>query len=124
MNSVNTTTPVGPPRKPRVSFLRILLLLIPALLLFCAILILWILRPHEEPRSPRSACIANLKQIQGAKDQWALEHKKHPTDIPADADLFGQDRYIAVKLACPEGGKYALGAVAEKPTCSIAGHTS
>ena len=44
--------------------------------------------------SQTNACIANLKQIQGAKATWALELKKVDTDTPADADLFGATAYI------------------------------
>jgi hypothetical protein len=126
LNSENTPDQAGPPRRKRVSYLRVLLLLVAALVLFCGILILcneFLVSWDGEPRSPRSACIANLKQIHGAKDQWALEHKRLPTDTPADTDLFGRDRYIFVKPVCREGGTYTLGAVAEKPACSIAGHT-
>ena len=39
--------------------------------------------------SQRNACIANMKQIEGAKSTWALENKKTGADVPADADLFG-----------------------------------
>ncbi len=124
IKSANTTVvQAGPSRKAQVSLLRVLLLLIPALALFCMIFILWILRWDKLPVSPRSACIANLFQIQGAKDTWALENKKLPTDTPAEADLFGKDKYIVGKLICREGGRYTLGAVGESPTCSIPGHT-
>ena len=37
--------------------------------------------------SQKNACIANLKQIDGAKNTWALEQKKVNADVPADADL-------------------------------------
>ncbi len=112
-----------PPRKPRVSVLRVLVLLIPALVLFCTILILWILRPHVHPASPQAACIALLKQIEGAKATWALEGRKLPTDVPVAGDLFGEGRYIVKTPRCPAGGDYTLGAVREKPRCSIPGHT-
>src|SRR5881398_148081 len=58
--------------------------------------------------SQRNACIANMKQIHGAKATWALENKKNSADVPADADLFGADKYIAKKPACPAGGNYVL----------------
>jgi hypothetical protein len=69
----------------------------------------------------RSSCIANLKQMAGAKATWALEFKKAPTDRPADRDLFGEDKYLRQKPTCPAGGHYRLGAVDEKPACSIGG---
>jgi competence protein ComGC len=68
------------------------------------------------------ACVANLRQIEGAKAQWALEHKKENTDVPTEADLFGADKYIRERHACPAGGVYTLNRVERKPTCSVPGH--
>src|SRR5882672_8065003 len=75
--------------------------------------------------SQKNACIANLKQVEGAKATWALEQKKVTTDTPADSDLFGATQYIRDKPACPGGGTYALNQVDTKPTCtqSSAGHS-
>ena len=75
--------------------------------------------------SQKNACIANLKQIDGAKNTWALEQKKVNADVPGDTDLFGQSLYIREKPSCPASGTYALLSVIEKPTCtqSTVGHT-
>jgi prepilin-type N-terminal cleavage/methylation domain-containing protein len=70
--------------------------------------------------SQKNACIANLKQISGAKATWALENKKVDADVPTDAMLFGNANYIRVKPACPGGGAYTLGDVATEPVCSLA----
>jgi prepilin-type N-terminal cleavage/methylation domain-containing protein len=69
-----------------------------------------------------TACINNLKTIEGAKGVWALEMKKGDADVPTDADLFGLDRNIRDKPACPGGGTYDLKSVSEKPTCTVPGH--
>jgi prepilin-type N-terminal cleavage/methylation domain-containing protein len=69
--------------------------------------------------SQKNACIANLKQIQGAKATWALEMKKIYTDTPADTDLFGNTQYIRTKPECPGGGTYTLNNVATDPACSL-----
>ena len=69
-----------------------------------------------------NACIANLKQVEGAKANWAMENRKTNADTPVDADLFGANAYIRVKPICPGGGTYALNTVATVPTCTIAGH--
>src|SRR6476469_6475414 len=37
--------------------------------------------------SQANACINNLRLIDGAKQQWALEAKKASTDTPNDTDL-------------------------------------
>jgi prepilin-type N-terminal cleavage/methylation domain-containing protein len=72
--------------------------------------------------SQTNACIANLKQIEGAKATWALEQKKANSDTPVDGDLFGATSYIREKPLCPAGGTYALTAVDAKPTCTVALH--
>jgi prepilin-type N-terminal cleavage/methylation domain-containing protein len=73
--------------------------------------------------SQKNACIANLKQIDGAKNTWALENKKVSTESPATTDLYGPTLYIRDQPTCPAAGTYALGTVSEKPTCTIGGHT-
>jgi prepilin-type N-terminal cleavage/methylation domain-containing protein len=73
--------------------------------------------------SQRNACIANLKQIDGAKNTWALENKKVNTHVPVDSDLFGATLYIREKPACPANGTYSLEQVDAKPECTIGNHT-
>ena len=73
--------------------------------------------------SQKQACIANLKQFEGAKATWALENKKVNTDSPSDADLFGATLYIREKPLCPAAGTYTLGAVSAKASCTITGHS-
>ncbi|HEU0009664.1 MAG TPA: prepilin-type N-terminal cleavage/methylation domain-containing protein [Verrucomicrobiae bacterium] len=70
----------------------------------------------------RTACINNLRVIEGAKSIWALENKKGDADVPTDADLFGPNSQIAKKPDCPGNGTYTIGAVSEKPTCSVPDH--
>ena len=71
--------------------------------------------------SQKSACIANLKQIDGAKATWALEMKKTNADSPADSDLFGNTQYIRTKPECSAGGTYGVEKVDTKSTCSLGG---
>ena len=69
-----------------------------------------------------NACINNLRQIDGAKQQWALENKKETADTPTAQEL---DTYLPRSfntLKCPAGGVYTISAVGEKPTCSIPRH--
>src|SRR3981189_525237 len=61
--------------------------------------------------SQKNACIANLKQMDGAKASCALEQKKNNADTPVDTDLFGSTSYIRDKPVCPGGGAYTLAAV-------------
>lgn len=69
-----------------------------------------------------NSCIANLKQIEGAKQQWAVETKQASTDTPADSDLFGATLYIKQKPECPASGTYTLGAVSANADCDVADH--
>ena len=69
--------------------------------------------------SQQNACINNLRQIDGAKNEWALEKGKKATDVPTKSDLLP---YLRSWPVCPQGGTYTVGAVNEKPTCSIPGH--
>ncbi len=71
----------------------------------------------------RTACQQNLRAMEGAKANWALDYKKSNADVPGDGDLFGADKYIRDKPMCPAGGTYSINAVADKPTCTIADHT-
>jgi len=73
--------------------------------------------------SQKNACIANLKQIDGAKNTWALEMKKVNGDTPNDSELFGTTLYIREKPSCPANGSYTLGVVSDKPVCTVGGHT-
>jgi prepilin-type N-terminal cleavage/methylation domain-containing protein len=69
-----------------------------------------------------SACVNNLRLIDGAKQQWALENNQEETAEPAEDDV---TPYLkgGVMPACPAGGAYALNAVNADPTCDVAGHT-
>ncbi len=54
--------------------------------------------------SQTNACIANLKQIEGAKANWALENKKTSSSTPGATDLYGASAYISRTPECPGGG--------------------
>lgn len=68
-----------------------------------------------------NACVNNLRQLDGAKEQWRLENHKSTNDVATWEDVLP---YLRQKLACPQGGAYILGRVAEPPRCSFGGtHT-
>jgi prepilin-type N-terminal cleavage/methylation domain-containing protein len=70
-----------------------------------------------------NACINNLRQLDGAAQQWALENKQPSTatytltyDITPYIKLDSQGNIPA----CPANGTYSPGAsVAGHPTCSL-----
>lgn len=68
-----------------------------------------------------AACLNNLRLIESAKEQWALENKKHASDRPAWTDLrpyVGHGAENALPT-CNRGGVYYLGSVGETPRCSL-----
>ena len=75
----------------------------------------------------KNSCVANLKQIDGAVQQWALENKKAATDTYALTDTTVLAYLKGSTLpACPGGGTYSAGTtVSGAPTCSLSadGHT-
>ncbi|HXS69189.1 MAG TPA: hypothetical protein VN761_10125 [Candidatus Polarisedimenticolia bacterium] len=68
-----------------------------------------------------STCINNLRQIQAAKQQWALENNRTADAIPTPPEIAA---YLPNHQMpeCPGGGRYTLNAVNVAPTCSIPGH--
>lgn len=72
--------------------------------------------------SRAKTCIANLRQIEAAKEQWAMEMKKGATDTPAQGDLTPD--YVKNWPSCPSGGTYTINNVATNPTCSVGGSHS
>jgi prepilin-type N-terminal cleavage/methylation domain-containing protein len=72
--------------------------------------------------SRQKVCSLNRKGIDSAKLRWATETHQPETASPTDDDIFGADRYIEHKPACPARGSYSLNAVHEKCTCNATGH--
>ena len=69
----------------------------------------------------KNACINNLRQIDGAKEQWGLEKKVSSTAATVATEV---DEYIKGGAPkCPSGGSYTYGAVDTAPSCSITGHS-
>lgn len=67
-------------------------------------------------------CVQNLRAMDFAKEQWATENEKQPTDVPKPEDINSLMDKPVDSLACPLGGKYSINAVGEKATCSVPGH--
>lgn len=67
-----------------------------------------------------NTCMNNLRLIDAAKQQWALENNKTATDVPAPQDLLP---YLVNNSfpVCPSGGIYTINAVGVSPSCSIHG---
>jgi chromosome segregation ATPase len=77
-----------------------------------------------DAEAARNQCINHLRQIDAAKNQWALENNKTADAVPTAQDIAP---YIKLDAdgnipGCPSGGTYTIGAVGVNPTCSIPGH--
>ena len=80
--------------------------------------------------SQMNACINNLRQIDGAKQQWALETKQLATATPVEADIgpFLGRAASTTGVVCPSGGagaafgtSYTINALTVAPVCQIVG---
>lgn len=96
-----------------------------AMAIFCIPMLAAIAIPNfvkARQTSMQNACINNLRMIQAAKTEWALENSKPDSAVPTENDLtpYFQDHQMP---HCPAGGIYAIGAVTNPPTCSVPGHT-
>ena len=69
--------------------------------------------------SQQNMCINNLRQLDAAKEQWALATNAAQG---ADPDHAGVMEYIrGGSVTCPQGGTYELNAIGTSPACSVHG---
>lgn len=69
-----------------------------------------------------NACLNLLRQLAGAKEQWALEKQKPAGAQPTFEEVVAYFK-DGVLPACPAGGSFTLNVVGMAPTCSAPGHT-
>ena len=69
-------------------------------------------------KSQANSCINNLRQLDAAKQQWALENKQQDSSVPTAADV---QPYLKNNLFphCPSHGTYSLNAANTDPTCNL-----
>jgi len=72
-------------------------------------------------RDQQAACINNLRQIDGAKQQFALESQKQRGALVSTEDLAPYFPNKAMPT-CPGGGVYTLNPVGLNPICNVSGH--
>ncbi|MEI6914152.1 MAG: prepilin-type N-terminal cleavage/methylation domain-containing protein [Armatimonadota bacterium] len=68
------------------------------------------------------SCVANLKQIDSAKQQYAMDNKLAGTATVTEANIVGTYIKGTALAECPAGGTYAINAVDTNPTCTITDH--
>ena len=75
-------------------------------------------RARESSRA--KACVANLKQIDSAKEQYAMDNKLAAgAGAPNMTDLVGSSNYIKSTPSCPSSGTYTIAAIGTSPSCSV-----
>lgn len=75
----------------------------------------------ENARSNRLVCINQLRLIDGACQQCALEYHLAATDVVTAELILPYIKGNEIPR-CPEGGDYTFGILTNLPTCSIPGH--
>jgi prepilin-type N-terminal cleavage/methylation domain-containing protein len=77
--------------------------------------------------SQANACINNLKEIESATQQWALETRQNVEAAATFDDISG---YLKRLVTCPAGGNnatfgssYVLNGITNPPTCVVSPNT-
>jgi prepilin-type N-terminal cleavage/methylation domain-containing protein len=92
--------------------------------LIIAILLAIAIPNFESARESSRAktCQTNLRQMDTAKEHWAMENGRVASDSPTAAELvteYMRARYEDQLPVCPSGGTYTLGNMSTLPTCTI-----
>jgi prepilin-type N-terminal cleavage/methylation domain-containing protein len=74
------------------------------------------MRARDNSRA--KSCIANLHQLDSAKQQAAMDLKLQNTDTPTVGQLV--PTYIRAMPSCPANGTYTIGDMSTDPKCSVA----
>jgi prepilin-type N-terminal cleavage/methylation domain-containing protein len=74
---------------------------------------------RAQQQAKKVTCINNLRQIEGAIQEWALEGRKDPAQTVQYSDISG---YLKHTVVCPSGGttfddSYQITSVEVSPVC-------
>jgi len=72
-------------------------------------------------QSQTNACINNLRQIEAAKEQWALEKRKQQGIDAVTTEVMDYLKNPSSATNCPAGGAVAFNQVGTNATCSAVG---
>jgi hypothetical protein len=112
--------------KDRYSFLEILIVCVAVCLVVAFFVFAWMPNYVRGGTSPANTCINNLRQIEAAKEEWAMVNGKTNCDVVTTIDI---TPYIQLNSnsqipGCPAGGIYTIGRIGELPTCSLGTNAS
>jgi prepilin-type N-terminal cleavage/methylation domain-containing protein len=70
----------------------------------------------------KNACIENMRQIEGAKEQWAMEKGKATGNSIVTTEV---EAYLKGTTfpSCPAGGTYDYQVIGTDMTCTVTGHS-
>ena len=106
----------------RVAFTLVEIMIVVALIgLLAGIAVPNMVRARTQ--SQVNACINNLRQIDDASQQWALDNLKQPTATVMFTDI---QPYLKSSIICPAAGagatfasSYILTTISNKPSCNV-----
>lgn len=71
--------------------------------------------------SSTTGCQFTLRELQGAKERWAMDNNRPADATPVMSDLVVPGVYLKSTPQCPAGGTYHIGRLNEPPQCSLGG---
>jgi prepilin-type N-terminal cleavage/methylation domain-containing protein len=85
--------------------------------LLCAIAVPAFIRSRQ--RSQATVCINNLRQIDSAKQQWAIEMGKGGSALPDQSDIAPFFPRNNLPTNCPAEGVYDINQISNPPACTL-----
>ena len=80
------------------------------------------IRARESSRA--KACVSNLRQVDSAKEQWAMDYRMAAGSALTDMTYLagtGTNTYIKATPVCPSSGTYTINSIGTDPVCSVGG---
>lgn len=111
--------------KGRKGFTLVEIMIVVAIIgLLAAIAIPSFIKARTE--SQKNACINNLRQIDSAKEQWALNENQPADATPVDTDLDAYIKGTTTNVVCPAAGSagtfassYTINSLQYVPACLV-----